>query len=111
MIVLDAARSLRVERGACVRITCAAGVVWITQEGDIRDLFLGSGDVLFLSPRGVALVTALEPALLRVEDQSAIARGTTALARVLRAWGGWMGRRLATLVPWTQPSAELILRR
>lgn len=111
MIGLDTAQSLRVDPGARVWISCASGVVWITQEGDIRDLFLANGEELFLSARGVALLTALEPALLRVEDQSARSPSGGALARALRTSGGKLGRRLADLFAPLPAAPKLVLRQ
>ena len=68
MIALEREASLRVEPGTRVEIVCLSGVVWITQQGDLRDLFLAPGESLELLPRGRTLVTALEPALVRLVD-------------------------------------------
>lgn len=93
MIALEREASLRVEAGSRVEITCISGVVWITHEGDTRDFFLARGESLVPPGRGVTLVTALEPATVRVldyaEDRLA-ARWWAAVARV----APW--RRLAT---------------
>jgi hypothetical protein len=87
MIVLERETSLRVEPGTRVEIACLSGVLWVTQQGDLRDLFLGPGDSLELLPRGRTLVTALEPSLVRVVD--AVAR-----PRAQRAWWARVERRL-----------------
>ena len=47
------------------RMECVTGVVWATREGDPRDLFLAPGDWLEVGS-GLMLVTALEPAILRL---------------------------------------------
>ena len=85
MIAMEREASLRVEPGMRVEIACLSGVVWITQQGDLRDLFLAPGESIELLPRGRTLVTALEPALVRVVDA-----GTEARAR--RAWWAWAER-------------------
>ena len=72
MIVLQREASLRVEPGALSEVCCLSGVLWITQEGDLRDLFLARGESLVLSPRGVTLITALEPATLHVAERSRV---------------------------------------
>jgi hypothetical protein len=68
MIALEREQSLRIAPGVRVEIDCAAGVLWITQEGDVRDLFLARGESLTLTPRGAAIVTALEPARIGLTD-------------------------------------------
>ena len=80
MIALEREASLRVEPGTRVEIACLSGVVWITHAGDARDLFLAPGESLVLPPRGVTLMTALEPATVRVVDCAA--------QRQLRCGGG-----------------------
>ena len=46
------------------------GVVWITQEGDDRDVILHGGGRFVLDRPGTALVTAIETARVRVEETS-----------------------------------------
>lgn len=79
VIALERETSLRVEPGTRMEIACLSGVVWITQQGDLRDLFLGPGESLKLLPRGRTLVTALEPALVRVVDAGPEPRARRAL--------------------------------
>jgi gamma-glutamylcysteine synthetase len=73
MIALEREASLRVEPGTRVELACLSGVVWITQQGDLRDR---------------TLVTALEPSLVRIVDAGArprTARAWWARAERLRA--------------------------
>jgi len=49
--------------GRGVRIRCAIGKVWITQEGDSRDYLLGTGQRIELRLRGRVAITALEESL------------------------------------------------
>jgi hypothetical protein len=79
MIALEPEASLRVEPGTRVELVCLSGVVWITQQGDPRDLFLAPGESLTLLSRGRTLVTALESSLVRVVDADA-------KPRTVRAW-------------------------
>ena len=44
------------------------GEVWITQDNDLRDAFIGSGDSFLLDRPGPALVQALQPTKLLVLD-------------------------------------------
>ncbi len=103
MIALEREGSLRVEPGTRVEITCLTGVLWVTQEGDARDLFLGPGESFKLLPRGVTLVAALEPATVRLLDIGAeprIARSRWAmLKRGLAVWSGLVARPIAVIKP------------
>jgi hypothetical protein len=66
-------------------------VLWVTQEGDLRDLFLASGESLRLTGRGLTIVTALEPSLVRLVG-ARTSVGSSAWQCVLR----WM--RVVTAV-------------
>jgi len=68
LIGLQAEESLRIESGTAVQVSCLSGVLWITREGDPTDGFVAAGQSVRLTPRGLTLLTALQPALLRVQD-------------------------------------------
>lgn len=51
-------------RGAWVR--CRGGSVWVTQEGDRRDVVLEPGDDILIERDGMAVVTALTDASVDV---------------------------------------------
>jgi hypothetical protein len=93
MISLEAEASLRVEQATQLEVVCVAGVVWITQEGDPRDLFVAAGQSLTLSPRGLTLVTALEPATVHVIDHRGSGKPAGWWRRAIRC-----GARIAALV-------------
>lgn len=103
MIALERETSLRVEPGTSVEITCLSGVVWVTQEGDSRDLFLARGEWLDLLPRGVALVTALEASTVRVLDRGAQPRAPRtwrdSARRGLALWSRLATRTTAVVKP------------
>ncbi len=48
------------------QIVVVKGLVWITQERDPRDIFLGAGGTLTLDRRGMALVQAVRDTALLV---------------------------------------------
>ena len=50
---------LRVDRALGQSVAVVRGMVWITQEGDRRDVFLSDGDSFVFSRRGTALVQAV----------------------------------------------------
>jgi hypothetical protein len=48
------------KRDKAVRVRCISGLLWITQEGDIRDIILKPGDEFTITSRGVALISSLD---------------------------------------------------
>jgi hypothetical protein len=94
MIALQREASLRVEPGSRVEIACLSGVVWVTHEGDTRDLFLAHGESLVPPVRGMTIVTALEPATVRVVDCAEQRSWWTRVAAIARGVASW--RRLGT---------------
>lgn len=66
----------RLERGAMLRLNVASrrvvavfkGLVWITQEGDPRDVFVASGESFAIDRPGVVLLEAFESTVLTVFD-------------------------------------------
>lgn len=53
-------QSLRVRDAVGRTIMCCAGTVWITQEGDLRDIFLTAGQRFTFDRPGLALIHAEE---------------------------------------------------
>jgi hypothetical protein len=73
--------SLPGHRGA--RIESRSGSVWITQDGDLRDVVLGAGDVHVLEREGAVLVQALDAALVVVRPAGTSTPATAGLWRRL----------------------------
>jgi hypothetical protein len=48
-------------------IVCLRGEIWLTQDGDLRDVVLSAGEHFTLDCDGVALVSALRPSSVCVE--------------------------------------------
>jgi hypothetical protein len=63
MIELQTEDCLPVTARQASRVVCQAGVLWITREGDPRDLFLTAGEWAEVGA-GLTLVSALEPSAL-----------------------------------------------
>ena len=51
-----------------VRIASQRGSVWITQDGDLRDVVLQPGESVVLGRGTPAIVQAFEPALITIVD-------------------------------------------
>jgi len=49
-------------------IVCISGELWITQEGDTRDIILGPGQTFTVDRPGLTLVHATRDSVLRVPD-------------------------------------------
>jgi hypothetical protein len=60
-------------RGAGHGIAVFAGLIWITEEGDLRDHFLAAGDSLALRGVGRVMVQAVGATQLLVFDTEATA--------------------------------------
>ena len=55
--------------GVCIRVL--RGVVWVTQEGDLADYVLRTGEVLTLRGGGLVVAEAMEDARLMIRPASA----------------------------------------
>jgi len=81
LIALKARGIHRLEAGRGVLIECVAGALWITQQGDHRDITLLAGERFRLDRDGLAVVYGLEPARMRITATP----GTAAAGQHLRA--------------------------
>jgi hypothetical protein len=69
-------------RDACgTRIFCQSGSLWVTQEGEIKDVVLLPGDSLALGNRGLAVITALEASVALLAQDPAPKRKAQAASR------------------------------
>jgi hypothetical protein len=89
-------QSLRIECRGDIEITCQSGLLWVTQPGDMRDLFVASHEHLRLAPSGLTLITAIAPSLVQLRELHTAAR--------VPAWWRWASRRSAP------PDAAPVLR-
>ena len=79
-----------------VKVTCVSGSLWITQDHDRRDVILRPGDSFVMDREGEALVSAILPSVLVVEEPASIrARGLwpAVVAKLARLMAG-MGKSL-----------------
>jgi hypothetical protein len=82
------------------RVRILHGRVWLTEEGDVRDAFLASGEEVSLGSRGLAVIEALSPARIQlIEDVRgpfAVTRAAASLYRrataMLRRWSARLPR-------------------
>jgi hypothetical protein len=73
MLILKLEQSLRIRRSGTTRITCVGGRAWVTNQGDLRDFILERGESVDTT-RGLTIITALEPAVIDIEQTSIVSR-------------------------------------
>jgi hypothetical protein len=86
MIIETGLSRLELRRGDTVRlddahgatVSCAAGCVWVTRDGDSRDLILGAGEKARIDGPGMVVIQAFETSRL------AVAANALSLARDAR---------------------------
>ena len=66
-VELNARELLDITDGEGLAVACVAGVVWVTQSEDPRDIVLKAGETFILDKQGLALVAApIGPATVAV---------------------------------------------
>src|SRR5262249_39813844 len=63
---LDAGQVLRLHEAMGWTLVCRSGTVWVTQETDVRDIFLKRGEGFALDRGGLTLVRACRDAVLSI---------------------------------------------
>jgi hypothetical protein len=69
---------LSVRGGAGNAIVCHSGSVWVTQEGDPRDIIVSAGESFALERKGPTLVQALEQSAVSFARPAHAARSAVA---------------------------------
>jgi hypothetical protein len=67
-IVLKPEQFLRIQESQNSRILCETGSVWITQDGDPRDVVLGAGEQFMVDRPGQVVVFSLSGATLELRS-------------------------------------------
>lgn len=63
---LDKEALLHIRKGPGQIVAVLDGLVWVTQDNDPRDIFLGDGESFVIDGSGLTVVQALEPTRLLV---------------------------------------------
>ena len=78
-----AARTVHsIEGGKGLQVTAVAGAVWLTQDGDLRDVVLTRGQSFILDRQGRAVLYALKDAAIVVAPAGHIAAADSAASAV-----------------------------
>ncbi|HVY07643.1 MAG TPA: DUF2917 domain-containing protein [Burkholderiales bacterium] len=72
MFELRPSQLLRLRGAAGTRIRCESGVLWVTQEGRLRDDFLCAGQSLLLVSNGMTVVEAVGELEARIRLQAPV---------------------------------------
>lgn len=70
--------------GERVRVVC--GRVWLTEEGSLRDAFLGTGEEVALDTRGLAVIETLGAARIQLVPPVSISKTVHGAARRVMRW-------------------------
>jgi len=70
--ILDAGKLLRLNEAEGTRITCIEGWVWITMDGDSRDMVLRAGEHFVIDRPGMTLVSGMRRSVLVLREPAAI---------------------------------------
>ena len=84
-IVLRKNQVLALDDAQGARLYSEDGIVWVTQDGDIRDIVLQPGQSVILDRDTPTLVQAFTPARVRIGEPAPRAHGLAALGARLRA--------------------------
>ena len=91
-LLLDRWQTVELVDAAGVTAALDNGCVWITMDGDRRDILLGAGDSWTVERNGRTLVHAEAPTTLRITDPAEDQAHEPVLPRALTALGQWVER-------------------
>jgi hypothetical protein len=83
---------MRIEDGRGTLLYVWSGSLWVTQEGDCRDRYLGRGGWLRIESDGLTLISALgdSAVALTLPDTR---KAEPLFARLMECWAGWFAPR------------------
>ena len=70
-IALDAHRVLSLTDAAGAEVEVVTGHVWLTTDGDLRDIFLVPGESHSIVRSGLTVINAVEPSVVHVQPPQA----------------------------------------
>ena len=113
---LGAGQELQLHEVAGWTVVCRSGAVWITQEGDARDIFLKGGEGFALDRGGLAILRACHDAMVAI--RAPVGRGAATRSRGDARGGGadpaaggdqadlnWLRSVYPESGPWNDPAS------
>jgi hypothetical protein len=93
---LQRGESLRLHGGVGATVIVFGGQIWLTQDGDLRDIFLGAGESFTLDIAAPAVLYATEPAQLMLAGPGSAGAPQGALKRAAERAQVMLARALGT---------------
>jgi hypothetical protein len=100
-IFLDPRRGISLTDAAGAAVKVLSGRVWLTMDGDRRDIVLPSGDAHTIERNGLTLINAFEPSVVHVQPPQAQPA----------AWKGWLRKVWDALVSAGEARARARMKR
>lgn len=66
-IALERYHAMSMTDAVGVQVECRTGQVWLTMDGDARDIFLAPGDAHAIQRNGLTLISAIKPSVVHVQ--------------------------------------------
>jgi hypothetical protein len=79
---------LTIRGGLGHTVVCHSGTVWVTQDGDVRDIILRAGESFTLERKGPALLQAIEQGAISITRPAGQGRARAPAALPRRAAAG-----------------------
>ena len=93
-LLLDRCQTVELVDAAGATATLDHGCLWITMDGDQRDIVLNAGQSWTVERNGRTLLHAGAPSTLRISDPAAVPAPQPAMPRLRAALADWLERDL-----------------
>jgi hypothetical protein len=75
------------------RVRVLYGAMWLTEEGDLRDVFARCGDEVTLESGGLSVIEGVGPARVQVIEPRPVSKLAQAAKRLAHVWDAMQARR------------------
>ena len=96
-LLLDRWQTVELIDAAGATASLDKGCVWITMDGDRRDIMLGAGESWTIERDGLTLLQAEAPSTLRLSEPARSAATRLTLAGISRAFTDWVVHTFARI--------------
>lgn len=96
-VTLDAKQTLALKHARGMEVTCVEGVIWLSTEGDARDILLTPGRSFTLATNGLTVMEGMPHATIRLERRASWPQN--AVGRLIQA----------ALARWQRPAPQASL--
>ena len=96
-LLLDRWQTVELIDAAGATASLDKGCVWITMDGDRRDIVLGAGQSWTIERNGLTLLHAEAPSTLRISEPARVAADKLTLSGIGRAFTNWVVQTFARI--------------